>query len=109
MDAWITKAQLLAATSLMGDTFTDSSPDKRFALLIVLIGCGTGVLCTAILFVTTTINSMHRRNVEAKLKVEMLERGMSAGDVATVIEAATPPEDGTQRWIASWAKKSKSA
>ena len=39
------------------------------------------------------------------MKREMIERGMSADEITKVIEAAMPPEDATQRWIASWAKK----
>jgi hypothetical protein len=39
------------------------------------------------------------------LKRDMIERGMSADEIAKVIESATPPDDATQRWIASWAKK----
>jgi hypothetical protein len=43
--------------------------------------------------------------VEAEMKRDMIERGMSADEIAKIIEAASPPEDGTQRWIASWARK----
>jgi hypothetical protein len=41
------------------------------------------------------------------MKRDMIERGMSADEITKVIEAAMPPEDATQRWIASWAKKCK--
>lgn len=37
----------------------------------------------------------------------MIERGMSADEIATIIESASPPEDGYQRWIASWGKQKK--
>ena len=83
----------------------DLNPNNRFALLVVVVGCATGVLCTLITFVSTTINSIHHRRVEADMKREMIERGMSADEITKVIEAAMPPEDAAQRWIASWAKK----
>lgn len=94
---------------LLADWFTDMTRDmdhdQRFVLLLVEIGCATGVICTLSMLIMHTINSMHRRRVEAELKRDMLDRGMSATEIATVIESAAPPEDGTQRWIASWAKR----
>src|SRR5262245_39919077 len=86
-------------------TFSDLNPNNRFALLVVLVGCATGVICTIVVFISSTINSMHHRRVEADMKRDMIERGMSAEEITKVIEAAMPPEDATQRWIASWAKK----
>lgn len=98
---------------LLADWFTDATHDmdhdQRFVLLLVAIGCATGIICTLSMFILHTINSIHRRRIEAEMKREMLDRGMSADEIAKIIEAASPPEDGTQRWIASWAKKSKSA
>src|SRR6478752_5546140 len=102
MNAWLSESPLLAnwATNTI---FEDLDPSKRFALLVVSIGCATGVLCTLINLVCSTINSIHHRRVEADMKREMIERGMSAEEIAKVIEAAMPLEDATQRWIASWA------
>src|SRR5438093_970956 len=88
------------------------SPNDRLHLLlfgifvaVVVIGCATGVICTIVVFASTTINSIHRRRLEADMKREMIERGMSADEITKIIEAAAPPEDATQRWIASWANK----
>ena len=39
------------------------------------------------------------------LKREMIDRGMSADEISKVVESTTPPEDATQRLIASWARK----
>ena len=89
-------------------TLSDLDPNKRFALITVVIGCATGVICTVVVFVSSTINSMHRRRLETDMKREMIERGMSADEIAKVIEATAPPEDGTQRWIASWGKPKSS-
>lgn len=87
--------------------FSDLDPSKRFALLVVVVGCGTGVLCTLITSITGAVNSYHHRRVEADMKREMIERGMSADEIAKVVEAAMPPDDGPQRWITAWAKCKK--
>src|SRR4029078_9384230 len=104
MNALLTTIPLLADWTT-NSVFEGLDPSKRFALIVVAIGCATGVLCTLINFVCSTINSIHHRRVEADMKRDMIERGMSADEIAKVIEAAMPPEDATQRWIASWAKK----
>jgi hypothetical protein len=100
---------LLSGAPLLADWATSAlselDPDKRFALIVVVVGCATGVICTLVVFISSTINSIHLRRVEADMKREMIERGMSAEEITKVIEAAMPPEDATQRWIASWAKK----
>ena len=50
---------------------------------------------------------MHRRRLENELKKEMIDRNLSSDEIATIIEAAPPPEDGLDRWIASWGEKKK--
>src|SRR3954452_18868201 len=85
---------------------SDLDPKNRFALIVVVVGCATGVICTLIVSISSTINSIHHRRVEADMKREMIERGMSADEITKVIEAS-PPEDAAQRWIASWAKSRK--
>src|SRR3954454_25261834 len=85
--------------------FSGVEPTHRFVLIVVVIGCAVGVICTIIVSISSTINSIHRRRVEVEMKRDMIERGMSADEITKVIEAASPPEDATQRWIASWAKK----
>jgi hypothetical protein len=79
--------------------------EHRFVLLLVGIGCGTGVVLGTIGIISGAIKSIYRRRAEMDLKREMIERGLSADEITKVIEAATPLDDATQRWIASWAKK----
>jgi hypothetical protein len=79
--------------------------DKRFVLLIIAIGCGTGIILGTFGILSSAFNSLHRRRVETDLKRDMIDRGMSADEIAKIIESAMPPEDATQRLIASWAKK----
>ena len=79
------------------DVFVGLDPDKRFVLLMILIGCTTAVLISAIAVLSGAVNSVHRRRAEMDLKREMIERGMSADEIAKVIEAAAPHEDATKR------------
>lgn len=81
--------------------------EQRFVILIIAIGCATGVICTVVGCITGMYNAIYRRRTEADLKRDMLDRGMSADDITKVIEAV-PLEDGLQRWIASWGAKRKS-
>jgi hypothetical protein len=106
---WLSNALLFAQSpDAVTGMFSGLDPDKKFALVTVVVGCATGVICTIVMFVSSTINSVHRRRLEADMKREMIERGMTAQEIATIIEAASPPEDGTQRWIASWARPKRS-
>jgi hypothetical protein len=103
MNSWT--LNLLLAQTGTPDLLTGLNPNNRFALIVVVVGCATGIICTLITVISSTINSIHHRRVEADMKREMIERGMSADEITKVIEAAMPPEDAAQRWIASWAKK----
>ena len=62
MNAWLCNTLLLAQNSQPRDewttTFFGLDPDNRFTLLIVAIGCATGVLCTLVVFASSTINSI---------------------------------------------------
>ncbi|HVT26727.1 MAG TPA: hypothetical protein VHE81_01805 [Lacipirellulaceae bacterium] len=107
MNALLSKAPLLA--DWWTSTFGNLEPNQRFALIVVIVGCATGVICTLVVFVASTVNSIHHRRVESAMKREMIERGMGADEITKIIEAAIPPEDATQRWIASWAKTKKSS
>ena len=67
MNAWLTSIPLLAdwATSALSDL----DPNKRFSLIVVVIGCATGVICTLGMFISSTINSIHRRRLEAEILI----------------------------------------
>jgi hypothetical protein len=79
--------------------------EQRFVILIVGLGCLTAFALTLAGITYHAINSGYRRRMEADLKRELLDRGMSADDIVKVIESAPPLEDATSRWIASWCKK----
>lgn len=88
-------------------TFFGLGQGQRFVVIIVAIGCATALLLGTFGIIASAINTVHRRRAEMELKREMIDRGMSADEIAKVIESAAPPEDATQRWIASWACKKK--
>jgi hypothetical protein len=67
-------------------------PEQRFALIIVALGCVTGVVITLACIVSAGFSKAHQRRIETELKREMLDRGMSAEEVARVIEASVPDE-----------------
>lgn len=80
---------------------------QRTGILIVAIGCGTGIVLGVAGIIYSAFDAVHRRRTEIGLKGEMIERGMSAEEIAKVIECAAPLEDATDRWIASWGDKKK--
>jgi hypothetical protein len=88
-------------------TFFGLGQGQRFVIIIVAIGCATAMILGTLGIITSAINTVHRRRAEMELKREMIDRGMSADEIAKVIESAAPPDDATQRWIASWASKKK--
>jgi hypothetical protein len=106
MNIHLSKHLLLAdwGTDLVGGF----NPEQRFVLAIIAIGCFTGIILGLAGMIVSTINSVHRRRIEESMKRDMIERGMSANEIATIIESAPPPEDGYQRWMASWGSKKKS-
>jgi hypothetical protein len=106
MSHWLNDVAVLAQSSSgFMQSFDGLEGDKKFAVIAVVVGCATGVLCTLIVFASNTITSVHRRRLEVDMKREMIERGMTADEIVKVIEAAPPLEDGTQRWIASWGRR----
>jgi hypothetical protein len=74
------------------DAFFGLDASQRFPLLIVVIGCITGFIITLICLIASAISSAHQRRLEIELKREMLDRGMSADEVARVIETTVPDQ-----------------
>jgi hypothetical protein len=102
----VANSLLLAAT---GDPWTDYffgiESKERFVLLIIIIGCVTGIIISLAGITAGVANSLHRRRVEEGLKRDLIDRGMSADEIVKIVEAAPPPEDAAGRWVASWCKK----
>jgi hypothetical protein len=79
------------------DTFFGLDATQRFVLMIVAIGCVTGIICTIVGVVSTTVGSMHRHRLDAEMKRDMLDRGMTADEISKVVEASQP-KDFLERW-----------
>jgi hypothetical protein len=61
-------------------------------LVIFVVGGVVAVGCTAIVFITDYLRKTHQAEVDADLKRLMLDRGMSAEKIKTVLEASGDPE-----------------
>jgi hypothetical protein len=99
---------MISVSGAFSDLLTNISPEQRFIVVIVTIGCILGGILGLVGIISKTVGSIHRHRAEMDLKREMIDRGMSADDIAKIIESAAPPEDATQRLIASWAKPKSS-
>lgn len=65
---------------------------KQPWLLVIVVGCVIAVGCTAIVFITDYLRRTHQAEIDASLKHAMLERGMSAAEIKSVLEATGDPE-----------------
>jgi hypothetical protein len=95
---------LAQAIDPWASTFFGLDPDKRFVLLIIVIGCGTGVICTVVGCLSGVISRMHRERLQADIKRELLDRGMTADEIARVVESS-PPDSFLDRWAVACGKK----
>ncbi len=64
---------------------TTYSPDELIALVSVV----GGLMCGIVTIVAIYWYSRHKVDIEAKLKTDMLDRGMSADEIKTVLEAGS--------------------
>ena len=88
---------LAQAADQWTNVFFGLDGEQRFVLMIVAIGCLTGVICTIVGCLSGAITSYHRHQADLELKRELLDRGMSAEEIARVVEAS-PPKDFLERW-----------
>jgi hypothetical protein len=91
-------------TDPWASTFFGLDSDKRFVLMIVGIGCATGILIALPSVVLNLVGNIQRHRLNMEFKREMLDRGMSADEISKVIESAPLPEDGFGRWVAGLGK-----
>jgi hypothetical protein len=95
---------LAQATDPWAGTFFGLDAEQRFVLMIIAIGCATGVICTIVGCATSAASTIHRQRLQAEMKHDMLDRGMSAEEIARVVESA-PPDSFLDRWAAAQGKK----
>jgi hypothetical protein len=74
------------------ESFLGFGSEQRFVVIIVALGCATGLIITLVCVISSAISSAHQRRLEIELKREMLDRGMSADEVAKVIETTVPDQ-----------------
>lgn len=96
----------VVTTDAWSSSFFGLDQEQRFVVVILMI-----ILLTVILIVIPTIiamvySGMQRRQAEMDLKQEMLDRGMSAEEIAEVVKAA-PVEDAASRWVEGWKQKKR--
>jgi hypothetical protein len=65
--------------------------DNPWLVLCGMVGLVI-VVCVAIVFITDYLRKSHQAEIDATLKQDMLQRGMSAGDIKTVLEASSDGE-----------------
>jgi hypothetical protein len=64
---------------------TSFGPGERLPLLIVALIFGIFAIVFVVTIAAGTIYKMHKNRLDDSLKRELLERGMSAEEIATVI------------------------
>jgi hypothetical protein len=69
------------------DFFVGLESEQRWLLLVIALGCSIGLILGLVGIVSSTLRSMQHHRAELALKQEMLDRGMSADEIAKVIEA----------------------
>jgi hypothetical protein len=61
-------------------------------LIVCALAAAVIVICVAIVFISEHLRTSHQAEIDAMLKHDMIERGMSAADIKTVLEATTDGE-----------------
>jgi len=61
-------------------------------LMVCALASGVTVACVAIVFIVDHLRQSHQSEIDASLKHDMLNRGMSAADIKTVLEARSDGE-----------------
>lgn len=90
-----------------GSVFSGMESEERFGLMLAAVGCVTGIVISVAYFISSWTNSIHRRRIDAELKRDMLDRGMSADEIVKVIESSAPSEDVYARAVDAWGKRKK--
>ena len=87
---------LFAQDSLNLNVFDGIEPEKRFVIILAVIGCVTGIIITTVVTISSAVSAMARNRGDAELKRDMLDRGLSAEEIEKIIRAASPePQPGT--------------
>jgi hypothetical protein len=69
----------------MVDYLSKFSPGE----LIALVAVAGGLICAVVTIITIYLHSSHKAEIAARLKADMLDRGMSAEEIRAVLEAGS--------------------
>lgn len=83
---------LAAETDYWAQSFFGLSDGKRFVILLVAISCGTGFLTG----LAGMGMSVLRHRADNEFKRDMVDRGMSAEEIAQIISAKSGSDDGKE-------------
>lgn len=82
-----------AAPSNVWEFLTSFDAGDRFPLVIVIIVFGVMGLVFTVGIIAFTIRSIQKNRLDDALKRELLDRGMSAEEIALVIRTKLPASD----------------
>ncbi len=74
------------------EAITSIQAPFNMVVLVVLIGCGAGVITT----IASEIRKYMCHREDADLKRDMLARGMSPSEIEQVVEAKSPPRESSK-------------
>jgi hypothetical protein len=95
----------LLAADYWTEQFFGFDAEQRFVVVLVAMGCALVLTISVAGIIAGVATAIHKRRSEEGLKRDMLDRGMSADEIAKVIESARGPEDALGRLVANWGKK----
>jgi hypothetical protein len=73
----------------MSDFFSRLSGHDVIPIVVLLIVFGSFVIVSLAVIIATCVHKIRRDEANAQLKHDMLNRGMSADEIKTVLEAGT--------------------
>ncbi|HEX3726786.1 MAG TPA: hypothetical protein VHV08_11115 [Pirellulales bacterium] len=76
---------------------------EEWIALVVLVTIAGGLVVGAIAIITEHYRHVQRDEMDATLKMEMLQRGMSADEIVTVLSAVSGAPDAVQ--MAQWSEQ----
>ena len=95
-------AQMYAAEDRWANDFLGFDAEQRFIVVMTVVGCITGIIIVLALANTVSgiVRGVHARHNDARLKRDMLDRGMTAEDIVKVIEATPVTAEEPGSWWA---------
>jgi hypothetical protein len=88
---------LLADTGGGFQSLLDVGPGDRLPIVIVSIVFGAGIIIASVAIIGGYVHTFSRHRLEADLKRELLDRGLSPDEVVRVIESSPGKKGGSGR------------